>query len=519
MTINREFERYLDRWLEAVAESKFQLDRLLDKNISTKPIDHLIYSSSHRVCDGSAYFLLKIKGGALGILSGKLTNTDFTGIRRNIGSLSLLCCSLDHSNAECMRRTFSFTKPSTLRNARTVFGVGDRLGIAGPGHVRTFKKFQASPVYAQQSVRELNLTNRNHEDVLDSSTWAVFQEGYTQPWGADGDHLKTVDWVKKTLSIGFTMITADVSDYIKNIYGKKSAADIDGAYHKLDPDYRQTIEDRYLNRTFELDTGEGIKMSSETLKRSVLIYSEALIYAEQIFREVSAVQKVREIDFELSVDETDIPTTPQAHIFIALEAKRMGMRLDSVAPRFVGEFQKGIDYIGNTDEFEQSFKTHAAIARMFGYKISVHSGSDKFTVFPIIGKQTEGTFLVKTAGTSWLESLAVIAIHEPKLFSDIYKHALKTFDRATRYYHITPDLGNVPDISPIPQNQFPDLLKNPDIRQVLHVTYGEMHANTQLTERFFRALRSHIEEYWQYLDAHIGKHLQLLGVDHSPSET
>ena len=141
--------------------------------------------------------------------------------------------TLSHANAVALRRALPFTAPSPVGDREVTFGVGDRLGVAGPGHLRVMKRYQACPVLAQQSVRELDLTGRNYEQVLDASTWAVFQEGYEQPWGADGDHLKTEEWVRTALRVGYTMITADVSDYIRKEFDGADAARISEAYAGL----------------------------------------------------------------------------------------------------------------------------------------------------------------------------------------------------------------------------------------------------------------------------------------------
>ena len=126
----------------------------------------------------------------------------------------------------------------------------------------------------------------------------------------------------------------------------------------------------------------------------------------------------------MSVDETESPTTAAQHYFIASELSRRGVKLDSLAPRFCGQFQKGVDYIGDIHELEENFRVHAGIARHFGYKLSLHSGSDKFSVFSSFASCCDGHFHVKTAGTSWLEAMAVVAETEPQLYRRIHAFAL-----------------------------------------------------------------------------------------------
>jgi hypothetical protein len=375
--------------------------------------------------------------------------------------------------------------------------------------------YRACPVLAQQSVRELDLTGRDYEQVLDASTWAVFQEGYEQPWGADGDHLKSEDWVRTALGLGFTMITADVSDYIKKEYAAKSDDEISDAYEILEGSYRRRIEDTYLSMKVDLDTGETIQFSREVLARTTLIYGQAIEHALRLYLAGVEAKGEGAFDFELSVDETETPTTPEAHLFVALEAKEMGMKIASLAPRFVGEFQKGIDYIGDLEEFERTFATHAAVAKKFGYRISVHSGSDKFSAFPAVGKLTRGRFHIKTAGTNWLEAVKVIAVKEPELYRKLHRAALERFGKATSYYHVTTNLNNVAPLAEVSDADLPGLFDNPDSRQLIHITYGELLRDEDIGIEFFTALHKHIEEYWQALDVHIGRHLEILGVKKS----
>ena len=242
----------------------------------------------------------------------------------------------------------------------------------------------------------------------------------------------------------------------------------------------------------------------------VLVYGQAVSYAAELFEAGKSVGG--DFDFELSIDETATPTLPAAHVFVATEMRHRGIPLFSMAPRFIGEFQKGIDYIGDAREFEKSFRTHASIARHFGYRISVHSGSDKFTVFPIVGKQTHLYFHLKTAGTNWLEALGVICATETGFFRRLWSYALEVFPKARQYYHITPDMENIPKAGLLDDGELGALLENPDSRQILHVTYGEMMKDAEIGDRIFAILLENLEAYWEGLERHIGRHLTKLGV-------
>ena len=425
-------------------------------------------------------------------------------------------CPANHANADRLRAVLPNAAPSPLTSRNATFGTGDRLGIAGPGHLAVFRRYAASPVLAQQSLRELTLTSRTYEEVLDASTWAVLREGWREPWGADGDHLKTEEWVRRALAIGYTMITADVSDFIRGEWAARSDAEALAQWQTLDAGLRRGLEERYLRSTTPLDTGEPVRFTPAELARTTLVYGEAVEHAARLYRACVAEKGEGRFDFELSIDETATPTTPQAHVYMAREASRRGVAVTSLAPRFVGEFQKGIDYIGDVRGFEASFAVHAALCRSLGHRISVHSGSDKFSVFPAIGRLSRGRFHVKTAGTSWLEALRVVAAVDPGLFRDLYAHARRTYDSARKLYLVTPDLARLPDAAGLPAAAASALLDDRDARQVLHITYGEMLAVAELKRRLFELLAGSADAYAAALERHIGRHLAALGV---PSRT
>jgi len=417
---------------------------------------------------------------------------------------------LTHENAVLLRRIFPFTAPvSVLKKPRTL-GMGDRLGLATPGHIRVFEKYDAYPIFAQQSIRELTLTGRTFEDVLDCASWAVFREGYKKGFGADGDHLKTAKEVKYAIDCGYTMITLDCSEHIRNDVTAMSLEQVNAEY-SADPD----LEAKYLNKTFDVN-GCKISFDEESFKKTCLIYNEAIDFAVSIYNEFFA-GKENALDFEISIDETATPTDPEQHFYVASELIARGVKPATVAPRFCGEFQKGIDYIGDIAQFEKEFAVHAAIAKHFGYKISVHSGSDKFSVFRIVGKYTEGNFHVKTAGTNWLEAMAVIAEHEPMLYREIHDYARRfAFEKARAYYHVTTNIGNIPHLPLLRDHQMIEMFSNNDARQMIHITYGLIltekneDGSFRFRDRLFAAWRKYDKEYADRLEKHIGKHLALL---------
>ncbi len=388
-------------------------------------------------------------------------------------------------------------------------GVGDRLGIATDGHIRVFEKYDAMPVFAQQSIRELNLTGRTYDDVLDCVSFAVFRNGFKKGFGADGDHLKTSEEVDYAIESGYTMITLDCSEYIDNTIDGMDDAALEAAYHA-----DSTLEALYLDKNFEVE-GETLRLDRTAFLRAVLIYGKALDFAQKIYEEkISCAPHA--VDFEISIDETATPTDPIHHYFVAAELLRRGVKVATVAPRFCGEFQKGVDYRGDLGQFERELKTHAAIARHFGYKLSIHSGSDKFAVFELIGKYTRGNFHLKTAGTNWLEAMRLVAMKDPSLYREVHAFALESFEDAKRFYHVTTDLDRIPALDSLRDDQLPELFTQDDARQLIHITYGHIlgakneDGSFRFRDRLYSFWRKEREAYAALLEAHIGRHLQTL---------
>lgn len=416
---------------------------------------------------------------------------------------------LTHENAVILRELFDFTSPSPVLREKCSFGVGDRLGLATDGHISVFEEYNAYPVLVQQSIRELNLTGRTYEDVLDCASFAVYKNGFKKPFGADGDHLKTPADIEYALSLGFTMITLDCSEHICNSAAKLSEKEL------CDVEIPAEIVQIYLGNSFDLGEGLVLAFDKPTLAQTYLIYNKAIDFACDMFEKYITDK----VDFEVSIDETETPTTPLQHFYVSNELIRRGVKVTTVAPRFCGEFQKGIDYIGNIAQFEEEMKLHCTIARHFGYKISVHSGSDKFTVFPIIGKYTNGNFHVKTAGTNWLEAMKVISETEPAFYREIHAFALDKFNEATKYYHVTTDLNKIPALDTLSDSELPNLFTMNDARQLIHITYGlilsEKNADGsyKFRDKLYKLWRVHSEEYKKALYNHISHHLDLLGTE------
>lgn len=415
---------------------------------------------------------------------------------------------LNHEAAVFLRKHFSFCTPASILDRKTTFGVGDRLGLAGPGHLRVFQEYAAFPVLAQQSMRELTLTHRSMDDIIDSSTFAVFRAGYRSGFGVDGDHLKALEEVRAAVGCGCTMITLDCSDYIDN-----EAALLPDEKLEAICTVDEKLAGRYLNRLFEIGPNTALTYDLASLRRIIAVYEKSVNFISQVYFDCIAACN-REINLELSLDETLTVTSPLAHYFVSNELKIRGIRFVTVAPRFSGEFQKGIDYIGDPEVLRREVRTHNDIAKFFGYKLSFHSGSDKFSVFPILNEETQGHFHIKTSGTNWLEAVRVIAECDPALFRDMYDVAAATFEENQKFYHVTPDLSTIPDVASMRDEDLPQLLDLVASRQVLHIGYGKILENAELKAQLYHVLRKFRQEYSDALYRHIGRHAQTLGIPH-----
>lgn len=413
-------------------------------------------------------------------------------------------------------------QPSLL-GLRRSFGFGDRLGLATPGHIAACRKGNFLPIFAQQSVREMTRTQRTPPEVMAAAQRGIQLEGWEDIWGADADHLKTTEDVFTLAEAGFTFFTIDPSAFVQNqadrLTGSQLVAAVEdvvasGAFESL-----QQLEHLYLKRRYELPSSPVLSFEDqEALYRAAVKYGKAIAHAQKMAEAIAQANPSRGAEIEVSVDETETPTSPAEHLFIGLELKRRGVKAVSVAPRFVGDFEKGIDYKGDLKLFESTLRQHVAIAQFCGpYKISVHSGSDKFKVYPVLGRVCGDLLHVKTAGTSYLEALRVVARRSPALFLEIADYSRRRFDVDRASYHVTAALAKVPKPSSVNETDRERVYLDEDWgRQILHVTFGSVLTLGQTTEG--RPFKSGILEVLQNNEAlhkevlarHLGRHLELL---------
>jgi hypothetical protein len=436
----------------------------------------------------------------------------FAGETRSAVGLAVRLCPFTHENAVALRRLLPWTAPVSLRDRRTTVGCGDRLGRATPGHVRAVRQFAAAPVLAQQSMRELTLTRRTYENVVDDVTFLVLQEGYRGGYGADGDHLKTLKDIDVAVDAGMAMITLDLTEKMNAAAENWSPAEVEAAFATLSEAARRRIVDTYAGRAFDVE-GALVTMTDLEARRCAVMYLGAMDFAGEAYG-LLRQRRGEAFDLEISIDETKAPTLPAHHLFIIRELLYRDIVVSSLAPRFIGEFQKAIDYIGDLAEFERQFKLHCAIAKAYGdYKISIHSGSDKFAVYPIIGRYTQQRVHLKTAGTSWLEAVRAIATADPALYRRMHARAFEVLPEALKLYHITPDLTSIPALATLKDSELPALMEHDAARQLLHVTYGGLLGDPTIGPAFLAALDADEEVYYRFVEKHFVRHLRTLGLE------
>ena len=483
-----------------------------------------VAASSLRAVDGGVLALADKDGRecVVALSSASSTIEAFAGRRSTVDGLELLLGPADVSNGAALRRLLPNLTPRPLGLAPS-FGFGDRIGLATPGHAAAvFAEGRGlAPIFCQQSIREMERTERTPDEVMRDAAWGAFRAGWTGPVGADADHLKTFKDVDDLAKAGFTFFTIDPSDHVDQQADDHDAAALEARFQGL---LDETVEgaaeilDLYLGKSFDLGSA-AVAFDEETLKRAAVKYGRALAHIYAMAARAEKAMEGRPFELEISVDETEQPTTIAEHLFLALELKRRGVPVVSLAPRFIGDFEKGVDYKGDLRAFEDALVLHAAVAEAHGpYKISLHSGSDKFGVYPLIGRVTKGRWHVKTAGTSYLEALRAAGRADKDFFRDVVAFSRGRFDTDKATYHISATL----DGSPPAEGQSAEALERAYLdedngRQILHVTFGSVltvrdeAGASVFKDRLTALLKEHGSLHEAVLAEHLGKHLRLLG--------
>ena len=406
------------------------------------------------------------------------------------------------------------------------FGFGDRLGNATAGHLEALRVAGGpiKAIFAQQSIREMTRTQRTPTQVISAATETLDAEDFDGPWGSDADHLKTEQDVDYTADAGFVFYTIDPSGYVDQATDSYDQATLAVKFEVV----KGQVDwlDQYLGKSVAITGGPKLEFDASVVQRAAVKYGKAIAQAKSMaaYIKVAAVKRGLMHEIELSVDETQQPTTLAEHYIIADQCIAAGMNLVSLAPRYIGDFEKGVDYKGDTAALRKSLCDHAAIARQLGpYKLSLHSGSDKLSMYPLFAQTTRGLFHVKTAGTSYLEALRVVARHDEKLFRHIIDFARGRYEKDKATYHVSAtvdavaapvDIGDGRQLESTYLECWADVADGAGFtqpgRQILHCTFGSVLTDQKLGPALMDVLNAEAQTYRQVLAEHFSQHLSAL---------
>lgn len=386
------------------------------------------------------------------------------------------------------------------------FGVGDRFGHQGKAQLSALLK--ARKEFGVDFIPVWNKSNREHQIVgtepgstrLEADA-AVKALGYTGQYFVDADHINLGNVDRFIDSSDF--FTLDVADYIGKPADPKDIDDFVEANRK------------YLGNLSIPGFAEPLKVSEEELRAIAGRYLFAAQEAGRIYRHIEAAKGADNFVTEVSMDEVAEPQTPLEILFILSALAKNGVPMQTFAPKFTGRFNKGVEYCGNLAQFEKEFEEDLLVIdyaiKEFGLKenlkLSIHSGSDKFSIYPIMGRlirKYDKGIHIKTAGTTWLEEnigLALADANALALAKRIYINALTRMDELTIPYAsvIDVDVKVLPSPEEIEKwdsetyartlrhNQS-DPLYNPSFRQLIHVSYK---IAAELGDEFYPALKKH----------------------------
>ncbi len=370
---------------------------------------------------------------------------------------------------------------------RFSFGVGDRFGHEAKAQLAAFQQLaqegiDVAPVW-NKSHREHGFIGSKPEDVRAAAALAVTESGWTNPWYVDADHIR-LETVDEYLSSS-DFFTIDVADSIG-----KPADDTDiQAFITAHPELCKPVSIPGITKV--------IRLSEDGTARIVRKYYKACKDASTIYKHI-AKSCGDDVVIEVSMDETDEPQTPPELLVILGLLADANIPVQTVAPKFTGRFNKGVDYVGDLAQFEQEFSDDVAVCafavKQYGLpetlKLSVHSGSDKFSLYPIIRRVLSATGAgvhLKTAGTTWLEELIGLAEAEGdglQLVRDVYRYAINHREELCGPYATVIDINadqllsvdnfdslSGSDTAATIRHIQSDTRFNPHVRQLLHIAF------------------------------------------------
>jgi len=368
------------------------------------------------------------------------------------------------------------------------FGIGDRFCHQGKPQLAALIKakeqgLDITPVW-NKSYREHTIIGTTHADTRKEADDAVAALGWEGPYLVDADHIG-MNNVDEFIEFS-DFFTLDVADYI----GKKADED----------DVKSFVQKhkKYIGKLSIDGIDETLNISEEQITSIANKYLVAIQQAGGIYRHIAEAKGADNFITEVSMDETGQPQTPVDMLFILAAIADEEIPAQTVAPKFTGRFNKGVDYVGDVKCFAKEFEEDVAVVafavREFGLpenlKLSIHSGSDKFSIYsPVAGiiKKFDAGLHIKTAGTTWLEELIGMALGGGdglSLAKQIYAEALSRMDELCGPYRSVIDIerAKLPDQKEVDNwdgERFASALRhdqscehyNNDLRQLLHVAY------------------------------------------------
>lgn len=368
------------------------------------------------------------------------------------------------------------------------FGIGDRFGHQGKAQLQAIinaKKYgiNITPVW-NKSHREHTIIHTEPDSVRTEADQAVEKLGWGGSYYVDADHINLKNVNLFTDSSDF--FTLDVADFI----GKSATENEINTFVNKYGKYAGSLAIPGIDKTIEITRGQILEIA-----RKVLF---AVKEAGKIYRHIEGVKGTDNFITEVSMDETDIPQSPVEMFFILAAIADEGIPAQTIAPKFTGRFNKGVDYVGDVTQFEKEFNQDLAVIAFaveeFGLpknlKLSMHSGSDKFSIYKSMNKalkKFDAGLHIKTSGTTWLEELiglATVGGDGLSIAKQVYAEALSRFDELCRPYAAVIDIDKdkLPSLEVVDQwssDELADALRhdqscdkyNPDFRQLLHVAY------------------------------------------------
>jgi hypothetical protein len=367
-------------------------------------------------------------------------------------------------------------------------GLGDRFGHQGSAQLKAItdagiKGIEITPVW-NKSNREHVTIGTQPGDVRTEADNVTKKAGFKKPYFVDADHIN-FDTVDRFIDAS-DFFTIDVAAYISKKAGEE--------------DIKFFIEkaEKYTGELLVPGIPKPFKISKQYITNVTEKYLFAAKKAGEIYRKIEKSKGRGKFVTEISMDEVPDPQTPSELFFILMMLGQEKIPLQTIAPKFSGRFNKGVDYVGNPEmfafEFEQDLLVIEKAVKEFrlpdNLKMSIHSGSDKFAIYPhigrIINKHNKGIHL-KTAGTTWLEEVTGLALSGGEALDfvkNIYSKSLEKIDELCAPYAdvIDIDRSSLPskaEVSDWDNLKFADSVRhdqgnksyNPNIRQLIHVAY------------------------------------------------